>query len=101
MTSILSQSQVIASLDAFGRKALLKESIRKMDEKISKNDLFGGYSLAINMWVIGNLLYAEDKTILQRYDQQKIQTALKMGIFVNIDVDMLYQQAKNHVYENE
>ena len=99
--SILSQPQIIASLDANGHNALLKESIRKMDEKLIKNDLFGGYSLSINMWVIGNLLYSENRSLLQEHNQEAIQTALKSGFFDNIDVDMLYKQAKNYLYENK
>ena len=99
--AILSQSQVIASLDTDGRKALLKEAIIKMDEKLSKNDLFSGFSLEINMWVIGKLLYSESKSSLQEFEQENLQTAMNTGLFVDIDVDMLYKQAKKYLYENE
>jgi len=99
--AILSQPQVIASLDAEGRKVLLKETIRKLDEKISMDDLFSGFSLEINLWVIANLLYAENKSIFGEYNQHNIQTAIETGMFVDIDMNKLYQQAKNYIYENE
>ena len=99
--AILSQPQVIASLDTKERKELLKEALRKMDEKISKNDLFSGFSLEINLWVLGRLLYSENKSSLQKFNQQNVQIAMNTGIFVDIDVDALYQQAKKYTYENE
>ena len=97
--AILSQPQVIVSLDANGRKMLLKESIRKMDEKISKADLFSGFSIEINMWAIGNLLYSESKSSLEDFDQQNLQSAMESGMFVDIDVDLLYQKAKKYANE--
>ena len=99
--AILSQPQVIATLDSNGRKVLLKETIRKMDEKVSKDDLFSGFSLEINLWVIARLLYSENKSVFQGYNQQNIQTALETGMFVDIDVNMLYQKAKKYADENE
>ena len=99
--AILSQSQVIASLDIDGRKALLKESMIKMDEKLSKNDLFSGFSLEINLWVIGKLLYSENKSSLQKFERENLQTAMNTGMFVDIDTDMLYKQAKKYLYENK
>jgi len=88
--SILSQPQVIASLDSKGRMLLLKETVRKMDEKLSKNDLFSGFSLEINLWVIANVFYSENKAAFEKYNRQNIQSALKTGTFVDIDGDMLY-----------
>ena len=99
--SILSQTQILTSLGSVGRNSLLKESIRKMDEKISKNDLFSGFSLEINLWMIGNLLYSENRSLLQGYDDEALQTAIETGMFVDIDVDRLYQQAKKYAHENE
>ena len=96
--SILSQPQVIASLDTSERKELLKEAINKMDEKLSKTDLFGGFSIEINMWVIGKVLYAENKLDLQRFNPQKIQIAMETGKFIDIDADMIYQIAKEYTY---
>ena len=99
--AILSQQQVIASLDSNGRKALLREAIHKIDEKVSKNDVFTGSNLEINLWLIGKLLYSENKSLLEEYNQQNIQTALSTGMFIDIDVDMLYRQAKKYAEENE
>ena len=99
--SILAQPQVVASLDAQGRKQLLQEAIRKIDEKLSKIDLFGGHGIEINLWVIGRLLYSENKLTSQDYNLQNIQTAIATGKFTDIDVDLLYQQAKEYAYENE
>jgi len=99
--SILAQPQVVASLDAQGRKVLLQEAICKIDEKLAKTDLFGGQSLEINMWVIGRLLYSEDKLSSQDYNLQNIQTAMATGKFIDTDVDLLYQQAKEYAYENK
>ena len=72
-----------------------------VQSQVTEKKVIWDYSLQINMWVIGNLLHSENRSILQEYDQQKIQTALKMCLFVDIDVDMLYQQTKKYVYENE
>jgi len=99
--AIMSQSQVISSLDAKGRKELLKEAIHKLDEKISKDDLFGGYSIEINLWVMGKILYNENRSLLQEFDQKNLQTAMESGMFVDIDVDILYQLSKKYAYENE
>ena len=99
--TIMSQPQVIASLDAKERNALLKESLRKLDEKISKDDLFSGFSLDINLWVVGKLLHAENKSAFQEFNQQNLQAAFETGVFIDVNVDMLYQQAKMYVYENE
>ena len=99
--AILAQPQVISSLDAKDRKALLKETIKKMDEKLAKNDLFSGFSLEINLWAIVGLLYREDKSLLQGYDQQSLQTVMETGVFENSNEDMLYQQAKRYAHEDE
>jgi hypothetical protein len=99
--AILSQSQIVASLDTNGRKMLLREAISKMDEKISKSDLFSGFSIEINLWVIGKLLQSEEKLSSEDYNKEQIQTALETGMFVDIDVDMLFQQAKKYAHENE
>ena len=99
--AILSQPQVAASLDAQGRKALLQEAIRKIDEKLPNTNLFGYHSIEINLWVIGRLLYSENKLSSHDYNLQNIQIALDLGKFTNIDVDMLYEQAKEYAYEKE
>ena len=99
--AILSQQQIISYLDAKEKKTLLKEAIRKIDEKISKNDLFGGSSIEMNLWVIGKLLYSEKKSYLQGFDQQNVKYAMESGFFNNIDTDALYQQAKKYSYEND
>ena len=100
--SILAQPQVIASLDTKERRMeFLKEAIHKMDEKIANNDLFSGYSLEISLWVIGRILYHENRSLLQELNQQYIQRAINTGVFVDIDADMLFQQAKKYAYENE
>ena len=79
----------------------MKESIRKIDEKIIKDDLFSAFSLEINLWVIGKILYNMDKSIFLGNDRQSLQTTLETGMFVDIDVNMLYQQAKKYVYGNK
>jgi len=99
--AILSQPQVIASLDAEERKVLLREALSKIDEKISKKDLFSGFSLEINLWVIGQVLYSENRSSLQEFNQKNFQTSMNTGMFVDVDVDMLYQLAKNYAYENK
>jgi len=99
--AILSQSQIIESLDTNGRKALLNEAIRKLDEKKSMNDLFGGSSLEINTWIIGRVLYSENKLVLQGFSQESIQTSIESGLLLDIDVNTLYQEAKSYSYENK
>jgi len=99
--AILSQSQIIESLDTDGRKILLNEALRKLDEKKSMNDLFGGSSLEINAWIIGKVLYRENKLVLQGYSQERIQTSIESGLLLDIDVNTLYQEAKIYSYENK
>ncbi|MDR2231543.1 MAG: hypothetical protein LBE56_00300 [Tannerella sp.] len=99
--AILSQPQVISSFDGNVRKELLKEAVRKMDEKIEKKDVFGGFSLEINLWTIVNLLSRENEAVLQGHNQQNLRTAMETGLMIDIDADMLYQQAKNFVNEKE
>ena len=99
--SILSQPQVVATLDLEEQKTLLHEAVCKIDEKISRTDLFSGFSIEMNLWVIGRLLSNEVKLALEEHDYQKFQIALQTGMFVDVDVDMLYQLAKTSVYENE
>jgi len=96
--SILSQPQVIASLDTEGRKALLKEATNKMDEKLLKTDLFSGFSLEINLWVIGQILYSENKQALGDFNQQNFQLSMSTGMLSYIDADLLYKLAKNYAY---
>ena len=99
--TILAQPQIISSLDAKDRKSLLRETISKMDEKLEKNDLFGGFSIEINLWTVLVSFHSQNKSLLREYDQQNLQTAIETGMFVDIDADMLYQQAKKYAYENE
>jgi hypothetical protein len=99
--AIIAQPQIIASLDAKDRRTLLKETIRKIDEKLAKDDLFSGYSLEINLWAIVTLVQSENKSLLQGYDQKKLQTVMETGMFVDIDADRIYQQARKYAYENE
>ena len=99
--AILSQPQIMESLGSDGRKALLKEAIKKINEKLFKNDLFGGFSLEINMWVILRVLYSENESLLQWVNQQNLQETLATGMFINIDADRLYQLAKSMTYEGE
>ena len=99
--AIITQPQIISSLDAKDRMALLKETLKKMDEKLEKDDLFGGYSLEINLWAIVTLLYCENKSLLQEHDQEKLQAAMDTGMFIDIDTDKIYQQTKKYADENE
>jgi len=99
--AILAQPQIIESLDNKGRNDLLKEAIRKLDEKKSMPDLFGDTSLEINIWIIGKALYSENKLVLSGYNRQSIQTSIESGLLLDIDVNAIYQQAKNYINENE
>ena len=99
--AIIAQPQITSSLNAKDRMTLLKETLKKMDEKLEKEDLFGGYSLEINLWAIVTLLFSENKSLLQGHDQEKLQAAMDTGMFVDIDTDKIYQQAKKYADENE
>jgi hypothetical protein len=99
--AILSQSPILESLDVNGRKLLLKEAIRKLDEKTSKDGLFSDYSLEMNLWVIGKVLYSENKLPLHENSRQSIRAAMESGVLTDMDTDMLYQQAKKYTYETE
>ena len=79
----------------------IDKSLKRNDEKLEKEDLFGGYSLEINLWAIVTLLYSENKSLLQGHDQEKLQAAMETGMFVDIDTDKIYQQAKKYADENE
>jgi len=98
--AILAQTQVIKSLNSEERKALLKEVIRKMDEKLTKSDLFSGNNIEINLWVMAKLLSYEDKLSIQNRSHEDIQTYLNSGLFVDVDINSIYQQAKKYAYEN-
>jgi hypothetical protein len=99
--AILAQNPVIQSLDTKERKLLMKEAILKLDEKKLKADLFSGNNLGINLWVIGKVLHSENKLPFRINDQQNIRTFLETGFYADIDINSLYQQAKNYAYENE
>lgn len=99
--TILSQPQILQSLETKERKLLLKEALLKFDEKLSKSDLFGGYSLDINLWLTGQILHAENRLSIQNKSQQEIQEFLNSGLFVDMHVNLIYQQAKKYADEND
>lgn len=98
--AILAQSQVINSLNIQERKFLLKETIQKMDEKLAKKDLFSGNSIEINLWVMAKILSSENKLSIPIGNKEDIQTSLNSGLFVDIDIDSIYQQAKKYTNED-
>ena len=97
----MSQSQIMASLDEKDRRKLLQEATYKIDEKISKDDLFGINSLGINLWLMLKTLHSEDSAILKEFNQKDIQTAMETGLLVKIDVNILYKISKEYTYENK
>ncbi len=97
--TILAQQQVLATLDDKGQKLLLKEAMNKMDQKLSRNDLFGGNSLNINLWVITKILHKQNKLQTKFSNQLEIEKSLKTGQLVDYDLLTIYKQAKNYLYE--
>ncbi len=98
--AILAQTQVIESLSSEERKSLMKEVIHKMDKKLSKSDLFSGNNIEINLWVMAKLLSSGNKLSIQNKNQEDIQTFLNSGLFVDVDINSIYKQAKEYTNEN-
>jgi hypothetical protein len=92
--AILAQSQVIESLNSEERKSLMKEVIRKMDEKLIKKDLFSGNNIQINLWVMAKILSYENKLNVPNMNGKDVQTFLDFGMPVDVDVNAIYQLAK-------
>jgi hypothetical protein len=99
--AILSQPQIIQSLEVKEQKLLLKEAMLKFDEKISNSDLFSGYGLEMNLWVIVRILYSENKSLIQgKLQSDNIQEFLNSGVLVDMDMNLIYKQAKKIINEN-
>jgi hypothetical protein len=93
--TILAQPQVVNSLTVEERQNLLKETLDKLEIKISRKDLFGGKTLVVNTWILAQVLDIENK--LSSRSQTK--ESLKTGLLDDYDLELIYQQAKN--YKNE
>ncbi|MBA4408088.1 MAG: hypothetical protein Q8S54_16055 [Bacteroidota bacterium] len=92
--AILAQSQVIKSLNSEERKSLMKEVIRKIDEKLVKRDLFSGNNIQINLWVMAKILSYENKLYIPNMNIKDVQTFLDSGMPVDVDVNSIYELAK-------
>jgi hypothetical protein len=95
---ILAQPQVVQSLNTEDRKLLLKEVVKKYDDKIEKSDIFGGTALSVNAWIMANNLNQEEKLSAKSL-QPQVDQSLKSGIFVEHDLYIIYQQAKKYIDE--
>jgi hypothetical protein len=98
--AILAQTHIIRSLNSEERKSLMKEVIRKMDEKLTKSELFSGNNIEINFWVMAKLLSYENKLSIPNRNLEDIQTFLDSGLFVDVDINSIFKQAKMYAYEN-
>jgi hypothetical protein len=96
---ILAQPQVIYSLNSNERRDFLKETLKKLDEKLSLDELFGGVAVGVNTWVLARTLKAEKKLFLESFDSADIDDLLNSG-FVNVNLlQPVYQQSKSYIYE--
>jgi hypothetical protein len=98
--TVLAQTQVIQTLSPVEMRLLLKETIRKMDEKLSKSDLFSSNNIEINSWIMAKLLAHENKLSIQNREKDDVQMFLDSGLLVNVDITSIYKQAKKYSYEN-
>ena len=95
----LVQPQSLQSLGVAGRKLLLKEAVEKFDLKMSRNDLFGGLSSVINVWLLARTLHIENRLQANFSTPSDIEYSLRSGMLLNFDVQSVLQQAKNYAYE--
>jgi hypothetical protein len=97
---LLSQPNVIRSLDLNSRKLFLEETAKKYDEKKMRNDIFGGISLSINAWVLAKSLHSIDRLPAYVKQRTSINEYLETGMSKDDKLlESLSQYAKN--YENE
>jgi hypothetical protein len=96
---ILAQPQIIQSLNTEDRKFLMKETIKKFDEKIAASDVFGGNSLSVNAWIMVNNLNQEKKLTSKFLIQSEVDKSLKSGLLFDYDLNSIYQQAVRYVNE--
>jgi hypothetical protein len=92
----LCQTQVIQSLDTKERKLLMKAALDKFDEKVSKADLFGGSTLAVNAWILARLLNEEDK-LESKFPE--MEYSIESGLMIDHDLQSIYTLAKMHTNE--
>lgn len=98
--TILAQTQVIQFLSIDNRKLLMKEMVKKMDEKLTKNNLFSGGNIEINLWAMAKLLSSENKLPASK-DMKDMLSFLDSGLSINIDIKTMYQQGKKYAHETD
>jgi hypothetical protein len=96
---LLAQPQVIQSLNSEDRKLLLKEAIKKFDEKQTRGDLFGGSTLAVNAWILGRILYEEGKLLTEFSKKSDVELSFNSGQMMDYNFETIYQQAKSFINE--
>jgi hypothetical protein len=97
--TILAQPQVIQSFNLEDRKLLLKETIKKFDEKVAQADVFGGNTFAVNAWVMAKNLNCEKKLTTKFSVQSDVEKSLKSGSLFDYDLEDIYQQTKKYIHE--
>ena len=95
MELFLLQSQSLQSLDAQGRKLLLKETLKKFDEKNRAAICLEGIAL-LRIWGLAKTLYVENKLQTNISNPSDIESSLKSGILIDFDVSSILQQAKTY-----
>ncbi|MDR2126331.1 MAG: hypothetical protein LBP63_05845 [Prevotellaceae bacterium] len=96
---ILAQPKILQSLKSDYRKLLLKEAIKKFEEKQSRNDLFGYNALAVNAWILARTLADENKLSSKFSNETELKLSLQSGQLVDYDLSFIYEQAKSYNYE--
>ena len=94
--TLLAQPQVIQTLNSNGRNELLKEAIKKFDMKLSRQDLSGGATFAVNDWIMARTLNFENKLTSKFTAREDIELSLKSGQLIDYDLMSIYEQFKTH-----
>jgi hypothetical protein len=99
--TLLAQPQVVRSLSTEDRKLLLRESVRKFDEKLALPDVFGGNTFSVNAWIMANNLKHERKLMIKSVDQSAVDESLKSGSLslYGYDSEDIYIQTKKYINE--
>jgi hypothetical protein len=95
----MSLTKDFQSLNSEDRKLLLKEAIKKFDEKQTRGDLFGGSTLAVNAWILGRILYEEGKLLTEFSKKSDVELYLNSGQMMDYNFETIYQQAKSFINE--
>ena len=95
---LLSQPQILNSLNSKERIMLAKEAVIKYDAKKEKSDVFGEFGLTTSVLVVAKILNAENKMngVLKTVSQKEIDIFLATGMYNNtLTLSAIYNAGKS------